>query len=73
MEETILYIVTHIKGDSENIDDFKIIGIYSSKSEAEKVVNRLRNMPGFSGYPNHFNIGPYVLGKNYWEDGFVNG
>ena len=73
MEETILYIVTHTKGESEDIDDFKIIGIYPSENTAEEAVTQLRNMPGFSEYPDDFNVGSYVLGKNYWEDGFANG
>lgn len=57
---------------SVNVDETKVIGIYSSKEKAEKTIEEYKEKQGFSRFPvSCFFIDEYVLDKNHWEDGFV--
>ena len=54
--------------DSE--DDFKILGLYSSRRLAEQRVERVRLLPGFRRSPDGFFVHEYTLGEAHWTDGF---
>ena len=55
--------------DSE--DDFKILGLYSSRRLAEQRVERARSLPGFRRFPDGFFVHEYMLGEARWTDGFA--
>lgn len=55
----------------------KYIGIYSTKQNAERAAEKLRDAEGFCDYPDSFVIKrvfriikPKLLDKTFWEDGF---
>ena len=76
-----VYVVEHLNklaGDRESI---KMIGVYSSRFNAEAAISRLRNKPGFCDFPKlidpfndksreGFYIDEYLLDKDNWEEGF---
>ena len=64
-----VYLLTHYRNDEE-LDGFKIIGVFASEQEAENAISMLIDKPGFSDYQNNFNIGAYELNKIFWGDGF---
>lgn len=47
------------------------IGIYASKEAAQEAVRQLRDKPGFSDYPEGFEIVSTKLGLTGWVDGFI--
>lgn len=65
-----VFLLQHVaRQDTEN-EDVKNIGIYSSENAAKAAINRLKDKPGFKLYPDSFNIGPYILDFDYWQEGF---
>ena len=61
------FLLFHVRPDN---DDFKIIGMYSSREHAEEAITRARNKPGFCKYPEHFAIDEYRLDHDSWQEGF---
>ena len=62
------YLLQHERPDTF---DVKVIGIYSSATEARGAIERLRQQPGFRDHPSGFSIDDYELDKDHWVDGFV--
>jgi hypothetical protein len=67
---TKVYLLQHVY-ERDDTEQVKTIGIYSSESSARLAADRLRAQPGFRDHPEGFEIGPYLLDKDYWADGFV--
>jgi len=51
-------------------EETKLIGVYSSKKEAEEAVVRSRKLPDFDRLPDYFSIDEYELDKDHWTEGF---
>jgi hypothetical protein len=51
--------------------EFKQIGIYSSRSRALEAILRLKGAAGFRDHPDGFNIDKITLDRDNWLDGFV--
>jgi len=66
-----VYLLHHVREDDEFRDDAKLIGVYRSRSSAERAIERLSSQPGFRDYPAGFEIGKHLLDRDYWEEGFV--
>ena len=65
-----IYILHQIRGfDGE--EDVKLIGVYSSRGEAERAVERLAIEPGFRDHCEGFDIQSYEVDKDHWTEGFV--
>jgi hypothetical protein len=54
--------------DSE--DDFKVLGLYSSRRLAEERIERQRSLPGFRRSPEGFFVHEYTQGDARWPNGF---
>ena len=63
---TTVFLLVH---ESEE-DDFKVIGVFPTRVEAEQVVQDLSTKRGFSDYPEGFDIGPYPIGRVHFDTGF---
>jgi hypothetical protein len=63
-----LFVVIH---ENPETDDFKIVGIYSSRERAEAGIERTRKLPGFSALPKGFSINEYELDRDQWRQGFA--
>ena len=70
MEKLKVYILQHSRKTNEE-ENVKTIGIYSSKKKAEEAKKRMKKLKGFKRYPRGFSIDPYVLDQDYWEEGFI--
>ena len=57
----------------EMFGEIKIIGIFSTKEKAEKVIDRYKSLPGFKEYPLEcFHIDKFEINKiSGWEEGFI--
>ena len=66
-----VYLLHHVREDDEFREDTKLIGVYRSESIAEQAISRLSSRPGFSDYPEGFEIGKMRLDEDHWEEGFV--
>jgi homoserine kinase type II len=64
-----VYILFHI--NKLNDEDSKIVGVYSSKENAQKAKKKMKTLPGFKDSPNSFILDRYELDKEYWSDGFI--
>jgi hypothetical protein len=52
-------------------DEVKLLGIYSSRTNAEERIRRGRRLPGFREEPECFVTGEYELDQDTWTEGFV--
>lgn len=66
-----VYVVEHLHTLPGSEEDAKLIGVYTSESEAAAACDRLRKQPGFSRTPDGFTIEKYELNKDHWPEGFV--
>lgn len=64
-----VYLLTHLY-DQDDIDAFKIIGIFSSREKALDAVSTIKDQPGFRKYPDSFSIDSYEVDDFFWREGF---
>jgi hypothetical protein len=55
----------------EDLDDFKIIGIFSSMDAVAAARNQLKEAPGFRDEPECFIVSGYTMDDVNWTDGYV--
>jgi hypothetical protein len=65
------FVLHHTREDEDGYENVKLIGVYSSKERAERVVESYRGLPGFAEYPEGFSISAYEIDKDHWTEGFV--
>ena len=68
-----VFVVQHVHELTEDNEDVKFIGVYSSRQNAQAAVRRLRRQPGFSAVPDGFSIDPYEIDTDHWAEGFITG
>ena len=51
-------------------NDDKLLGFFSTKEKALKIVDRYREMKGFRDFPEGFKIRTMIIGKDYYTKGF---
>lgn len=66
-----IYYLYHVRYEDTDDEDFRIIGIYSSRKQAKLAIERMKKKPGFIDFPNGFQIIPSVLNRAEWLEGFV--
>jgi hypothetical protein len=66
-----VYVLQHVHSLEHGEEDFKFIGVYSSRDNAQEAVRRLSQSPGFSESPDGFCIDEYQLDKDQWIEGYV--
>jgi len=72
-DNDVVWIVKHehSKPGFEDETMTKFIGIYSSAENAAAAVERLKQQPGFSTYPEGFRITRSLINQDGWPEGFV--
>jgi hypothetical protein len=65
-----VYVVLHVHV-IEDEDEIKLIGVYSSRKQAEAAVERMKQQPGFREEPRGFSIDPYALNQDNWTEGYI--
>lgn len=69
--KSTVFLVLHAHETDAIAENMKIIGVYSTKSGAEKAVQRLSVAPGFCESKDGFHIDEYPLNTDHWSEGFV--
>ena len=68
---TKVYVVQHVHEFENDTEDVKLIGVYSSRENAESAVNRLSQVDGFKDTPDGFDIDEYEVDQDNWTEGFL--
>ena len=66
-----VYIVQHVHKITEDNEDIKFVGVYSTQRTAREAVSRLRRAEGFRDHPRGFYVGKYEIDKDHWIEGFI--
>jgi hypothetical protein len=64
-------ILFHTHVFSEDSEELKVIGVYSTPELATEAIERYRHLPGFGESMNGFEIDTYTVGEDHWTEGFV--
>ncbi|WTW96536.1 hypothetical protein OG216_25635 [Streptomycetaceae bacterium NBC_01309] len=56
--------------DEQDGDDTKLLGVYSSRENAEERMRRARHLPGFADEPECFVMTEYTVDGDMWTEGF---
>ncbi len=67
----VVFIVQHVHLLDDGEEDIKLIGVYSTRDAAKKVIERLKLKPGFRDAPAGFSIDAYTLDEDNWTEGYV--
>ncbi len=65
-----VFVVQHSHSSAHDVEDVKLIGVYSSQAQAETAVTRLGRFPGFSVAPDGFTIDEYQIDQDHWIEGY---
>ena len=72
--QNTVFVLEHAryKDDNKNndVEDFKLIGVFSTEAEAQAAIEQLKSQSGFKDYPNGFHIDAYPLNQINWSSGF---
>jgi hypothetical protein len=66
----IVYVLQHVRKESSDDEDIKLIGVYSSEDAAKKAVLRLSKQPGFADNIQGFHVDEYELDEDHWVEGY---
>ena len=70
-----VFVLEHTRYEDDNsdndIEDSKLIGVFTSLEQAKAAIAQLTTQPGFKDYPNGFHIDEYPLDQINWSSGFV--
>lgn len=69
MKSVFLLWHTHVQPTGD--EDGKLIGVYASRSDADRAQERAAILPGFRVHPDGFEIAEYIVGQDHWAEGFV--
>jgi hypothetical protein len=65
----LLWFAKEMPEGEENVE--LLIGVYSSEAEAKAAHERVKNKRGFGEFQEGFQIAPYQLNRDHWDEGFV--
>jgi hypothetical protein len=77
-----VFVVQHFHILPGDVEDVKLIGVYSSAMSAHSAVSRLRQQPGFNEHPDivdpstesdeqGFHVSEVTLDEDHWAEGYV--
>jgi hypothetical protein len=67
----VVFLLWHSHDLGDNETDDKLIGAYSSETEAEAAKARTVQNVGFRDQPDGFHISGYELNRDHWTEGYV--
>jgi hypothetical protein len=65
-----VYVLQHIHEMGRGVEDVKLIGVYSSRENAQATIERLSRTPGFSDAVAGFHIDEYQIDQDQWVEGY---
>ena len=66
-----VYMLWHGDNIDEDTPQAKLLGVYSCEHAALDRIQHSADEPGFVDHPDDFQIVPYTIDKDQWEDGYV--
>lgn len=66
-----VFILWYAHEYADGSESEMLIGVYSSRPDAEAAITRVRVKPGFAENPDDFVIDEYEIGKDHWTEGYV--
>lgn len=67
-----VYLLWHTHSDEAfDNEDIKLIGVYTSKANAEMALSRALQLEGFRDHSEGFEISCNELDKDEWTSGFI--
>jgi hypothetical protein len=70
-EAAHLFLLWHVHRHGDDLEDEKLIGVYSTEQAARAAQDRVFSQPGFRDQPEGFEIASYRLDRDNWLEGFV--
>jgi hypothetical protein len=68
---TSVFVLQHVHETADGTEDVKLIGVYSSRQNAQAAAERLRSAAGFVDAPDGFHIDEYRVDQDQWTEGYV--
>jgi hypothetical protein len=68
---TKVFVLQHVHSTDDGNEDVKLIGVYSSRGNAQAAAERLSCKPGFSDAPDGFHIDEYPVDQDQWVEGYT--
>ncbi|MGA3370918.1 MAG: hypothetical protein ABSC48_04065 [Terracidiphilus sp.] len=65
-----VYLLWHTNPTGANENNEKLIGVYLTQDAAMAAQSRLIGLPGFSSYPEGFDVAAYEVGMDHWTEGY---
>lgn len=65
-----VYILEHRYEKGHGYMETKLLGIFSSRQEAEAAIKGYTDLPGFRIHPEDFCIDEFELDEKHWAEGF---
>ena len=69
-DQHAVYVLWHVHPTGAGENNEKIIGVYESEDAAIGAQTRLLEKPGFSSFPEGFEIVKYAIGEDHWTEGY---
>jgi hypothetical protein len=66
-----VFVLEHVHVHDDGEEDYKLIGVYSTREGAQQAIDRLKLKPGFCDGPEGFSINAHVLDEGSWTSGYV--
>jgi len=66
-----VFVLQHTHQLSDEEEDVKFIGVYSTETSGEAAIKALLVQPGFSEHPEGFHLSVHELDETNWTEGFV--
>jgi hypothetical protein len=65
-----VFVLQHVHELEEGEEDTKLIGVYSTRENAQAAIKRLSNASGFSEALDGFHIDEYQIDADQWIEGY---
>ena len=66
-----VYLLHHVHEFDDGYEDFKLIGVFSSREYAFAAQRRVQDQPGFRDLPDGFTVSDCAVDRVEWLEGFV--
>ena len=66
-----VFIVHHVHTYDDGEEDVKLIGVYSTRENAEQAKEKAEKLPGFCDVPEGFSIDRFRLDEDHWTEGYI--
>ncbi|HMG81845.1 MAG TPA: hypothetical protein VK559_02305 [Ferruginibacter sp.] len=66
-----VYLLNHVY-EQDEIEEVKFIGVFSSMEKALKVIEELKDLPGYNKHPIEcFHLEDWTIDEYTWKEGFI--